>query len=248
MKVGINGMGRMGRLALRAALGGVVRDAADPRADNRLDIVHVNEIKGGAAAAAHLLEFDSVHGRWRTAIGHGRTAIDGSRIRWHEAGAVHRRSMGQGGGDHPAWMVGTWKSYTSNSETTYTIYPNGTWSNFREAGYTGQDRKDRRDSWIVRLSSEVQRSPPVVVTRPGIESRSQEPAHFLRVPVERRVMQRSAPRSIDARSLRTPWLLRCHVGHRVRLTCCRSAASGGCEVYRTGDPDPLRRSSAAAAG
>ena len=33
--------------------------------DNRLDIVHVNELKGGAATTAHLLEFDSIHGRWR---------------------------------------------------------------------------------------------------------------------------------------------------------------------------------------
>ena len=64
MKVGINGMGRMGRLALRAALGGVHRPADDPRRGNRLDIVHVNEIKGGAAVTAHLLEFDSMHGRW----------------------------------------------------------------------------------------------------------------------------------------------------------------------------------------
>ena len=64
MKVGINGMGRMGRLALRAAFGGVHRPADDPRRGNRLDIVHVNEIKGGAAVTAHLLEFDSMHGRW----------------------------------------------------------------------------------------------------------------------------------------------------------------------------------------
>ncbi|WP_421995174.1 ArsJ-associated glyceraldehyde-3-phosphate dehydrogenase [Reyranella sp.] len=64
MKVGINGMGRMGRLALRAALGGAPRAADDPRRGNRLDIVHVNEIKGGAEATAHLLEFDSIHGRW----------------------------------------------------------------------------------------------------------------------------------------------------------------------------------------
>jgi glyceraldehyde 3-phosphate dehydrogenase len=68
MRVGINGMGRMGRLALRAAFGGVHRPGDDPRRDNRLDIVHVNEIKGGAAATAHLLEFDSMHGRWHTAI------------------------------------------------------------------------------------------------------------------------------------------------------------------------------------
>jgi glyceraldehyde 3-phosphate dehydrogenase len=69
MRVGINGMGRMGRLALRAAMGGVYRAADDPRAGNRLDVVHLNEIKGGAAATAHLLEFDSVHGRWRTGFG-----------------------------------------------------------------------------------------------------------------------------------------------------------------------------------
>lgn len=52
MWVGINGMGRIGRLALRAALGGLYRGADDPRAGNRLDVVHVNELKGGAATAA----------------------------------------------------------------------------------------------------------------------------------------------------------------------------------------------------
>lgn len=65
MRVGINGMGRMGRLALRAAMGAIERPANDPRAGNRLEVVHLNEIKGGAAACAHLLEFDSVQGRWR---------------------------------------------------------------------------------------------------------------------------------------------------------------------------------------
>ncbi len=65
LRVGINGMGRIGRLALRAAMGGLYREAHDPRAGNRLDVVHVNELKGGAATTAHLLEFDSVHGRWR---------------------------------------------------------------------------------------------------------------------------------------------------------------------------------------
>ena len=69
MGVGINGMGRIGRLALRAALGGVVRADGDPRAGNRLDVVHANELKGGAVTAAHLLEFDSIHGRWRERIG-----------------------------------------------------------------------------------------------------------------------------------------------------------------------------------
>ena len=83
MKIGINGMGRMGRLALRAAMGGVHRPEDDPRAGNRLDVVHVNEIKGGAAASAHLLEFDSIHGRWRTGIetdGEGSISIGGRRL------------------------------------------------------------------------------------------------------------------------------------------------------------------------
>lgn len=43
----------MGRLAFRAAWG---RDD--------LSIVHINEIKGAPGTAVHLLEFDSVHGKW----------------------------------------------------------------------------------------------------------------------------------------------------------------------------------------
>ena len=57
-RVGINGFGRMGRLAFRAAW-----DLPD------ISIVQVNEIKGGPATAAHLLEFDSVHGRWKDGRG-----------------------------------------------------------------------------------------------------------------------------------------------------------------------------------
>ena len=68
MKVGINGMGRIGRLALRAAMGAAERQADDPRAGNRLEVVHLNEIKGGAAATAHLLAFDTVQGKWRERI------------------------------------------------------------------------------------------------------------------------------------------------------------------------------------
>lgn len=53
IRVGINGFGRMGKLALRAGW-----DCAE------LEVVHINEIAGDAACQAHLLEFDSVHGRW----------------------------------------------------------------------------------------------------------------------------------------------------------------------------------------
>src|SRR6516225_10409369 len=69
MRAGINGMGRIGRLALRAAMGAMERPDDDPRASNRLEIAHVNEIRGGSEVAAHLLEFDSLHGRWRQNIG-----------------------------------------------------------------------------------------------------------------------------------------------------------------------------------
>ena len=68
MKVAINGMGRIGRLALRAALGAAERPGDDPRAGNRLEVVHLNELKGGAPATAHLLAFDSVQGKWRADI------------------------------------------------------------------------------------------------------------------------------------------------------------------------------------
>jgi glyceraldehyde 3-phosphate dehydrogenase len=77
MKVGINGMGRIGRLALRAAMGAAHRPADDPRQANRLEVVHLNELKGGAAATAHLLAFDSVQGPWRADI----AAEDESAIR-----------------------------------------------------------------------------------------------------------------------------------------------------------------------
>lgn len=85
MKVGINGMGRIGRLALRAALGAAERPGDDPRAGNRLEVVHLNELKGGAAATAHLLQFDSVQGRWRADIaarGEDGLTIDGRELRF----------------------------------------------------------------------------------------------------------------------------------------------------------------------
>jgi glyceraldehyde 3-phosphate dehydrogenase len=56
-RIALNGFGRMGRLALRAAW-----DWPE------LDIVHINEIAGDAATAAHLLQYDSVHGTWPQSV------------------------------------------------------------------------------------------------------------------------------------------------------------------------------------
>jgi len=77
-RVGINGFGRMGRLALRAGWG---------RGD--LDFVHVNEIGGGVTTGAHLLEFDSVHGRWPVPVEAAAEGlrIDGREVAWTDAAA-----------------------------------------------------------------------------------------------------------------------------------------------------------------
>jgi len=53
IKVGINGFGRIGRLALRAAF-----DWPE------LEFVQINDVAGDAPTLAHLLEFDSIQGRW----------------------------------------------------------------------------------------------------------------------------------------------------------------------------------------
>ncbi|MBU3675029.1 MAG: ArsJ-associated glyceraldehyde-3-phosphate dehydrogenase [Solirubrobacteraceae bacterium] len=68
-RIAINGFGRIGRLDFRAAW-----------ADPRLDVVHVNDITGDGASAAHLLNFDSVHGRWEVeASGEGSSLRAGER-------------------------------------------------------------------------------------------------------------------------------------------------------------------------
>ena len=54
IKIGINGFGRMGRLALRAAWNW-----------DDVEFVHINDPAGDAHTLAHLLMFDSVHGRWQ---------------------------------------------------------------------------------------------------------------------------------------------------------------------------------------
>ncbi len=54
IKVGINGFGRMGRLSMR-----VLFDFDD------IEIIQINDPAGNASTHAHLLNFDSVHGRWQ---------------------------------------------------------------------------------------------------------------------------------------------------------------------------------------
>lgn len=64
IKVGINGFGRIGRLVLRASF-----DWPD------FEFVRINDAVGDAVTLAHLLEFDSVQGRWHHQVNSEESAI-----------------------------------------------------------------------------------------------------------------------------------------------------------------------------
>lgn len=66
----INGLGRMGKLALR------------PLLERGAKIAFLNDAVGDAEMHAHLLEFDTVHGRWPAAFSHDADSItiDGTNI------------------------------------------------------------------------------------------------------------------------------------------------------------------------
>ena len=53
LRIGINGFGRMGRLTARVLF-----------ENPAVEIVHINDPAGDVTTLAHLLNFDSVHGRW----------------------------------------------------------------------------------------------------------------------------------------------------------------------------------------
>ncbi|MBH3426869.1 ArsJ-associated glyceraldehyde-3-phosphate dehydrogenase [Pseudomonas alkylphenolica] len=72
IKVGINGFGRIGRLALRASW-----DWPE------FEFVQINDPAGDAETHAHLINFDSIHGRWHREAGAegDSVVIDGKRIK-----------------------------------------------------------------------------------------------------------------------------------------------------------------------
>ena len=85
VRIGINGFGRMGRLGLRAGwgLGG-------------LEWTRINEINTDAAGAAHLLTFDSVHGRWNIEAAHeeGAVVIEDQPIAYTSIAAIEDGAWG----------------------------------------------------------------------------------------------------------------------------------------------------------
>lgn len=66
----INGLGRMGKLALR------------PLLESGAKVAFLNDAVGDPEMHAHLLEFDTVHGRWNAAFSHSENSItiDGTEI------------------------------------------------------------------------------------------------------------------------------------------------------------------------
>ncbi len=81
LKIGINGFGRIGRLVMRVA-------AENPG----VAIVHINDPAGDADTLAHLLHFDSVHGRSRH-----EASVDGGVIRFagFSASVSHNKTIAE---------------------------------------------------------------------------------------------------------------------------------------------------------
>ncbi|TKA91206.1 ArsJ-associated glyceraldehyde-3-phosphate dehydrogenase [Guyparkeria sp. SB14A] len=104
IRVGINGFGRIGRLAFRAL-------ADRPELD--LEVVHINETAADAACMAHLTEFDSVHGRWsRSLAGEGGTlALDGREIRFTQSDAIEGIDWRGSNVDVVIESTGRWRQF-----------------------------------------------------------------------------------------------------------------------------------------
>lgn len=101
IKVGINGFGRMGRLAFRAAW-----DWPE------FEIVHINENAGDAVTAAHLLNFDSVHGRWQHDVtsDHNGLLINGQLVSYSQNTAIDATPWHDLGVDIVVECTGKFKS------------------------------------------------------------------------------------------------------------------------------------------
>ncbi|WP_053980862.1 ArsJ-associated glyceraldehyde-3-phosphate dehydrogenase [Marinagarivorans algicola] len=86
IKIGINGFGRMGRLTLRAAF-----DWPE------VEFIHINDNAGDAATAAHLLNYDSVHGQWQhTAHAQNNTlVVDDTHITYSQNSTVQDTDWSQ---------------------------------------------------------------------------------------------------------------------------------------------------------
>ena len=81
IKIGINGFGRIGRLALRAAF-----DWPE------FEFIQINDPAGNPEAHAHLVNFDSVHGRWQHTVDFN---ADGLSINSQKIKLTHHKTIAE---------------------------------------------------------------------------------------------------------------------------------------------------------
>lgn len=101
-RIAINGLGRVGKL--------VLRDLIDTGSGG--EIVLLNDPTGDAEQHALLMEFDSVHGRWRTpvAAGPGTLVLDGTPIRLTHEKAIEALPLAALGVDLVIDCTGVFKT------------------------------------------------------------------------------------------------------------------------------------------
>lgn len=101
-KIALNGLGRMGKLALR--------DLFDRGLGE--DIVLINDISGDAEQHALLLEFDSVHGRWDADISHDADSltINGTQMRLTRTARIDALPLAELGVDLVIDCTGVFKT------------------------------------------------------------------------------------------------------------------------------------------
>ncbi len=101
-RIALNGLGRIGKL--------VLRDLIDTGAGG--EIVLINDPVGDAAQHALLMEFDSVHGRWRTPVGQSGDALvlGGRTIRLTHQKAIEALPLAELGVDLVVDCTGVFKT------------------------------------------------------------------------------------------------------------------------------------------
>ena len=102
VKIAVNGMGRIGKLVLRALI-----DEGCPG-----EIVLLNDKLGDPEQHAQLLEFDTVHGRWAAEFAHepGAVTVNGHRMRMTGAARIEDMPLAEMGIDLVLDCTGVFKT------------------------------------------------------------------------------------------------------------------------------------------
>ena len=101
-RIALNGIGRIGKLALRAFF-----EEGAPG-----EIVLLNDATGDPAQHAHLLEFDTVHGRWRAEFAHDSESVtvNNHRMRMTQAKRIEDMPLSEMGVDLVLDCTGVFKT------------------------------------------------------------------------------------------------------------------------------------------